>query len=201
MPPESLDNLFRQMLDQYPTARYGPRHKHHTVFALMRAIRQSHQKHIESCSTEHLVRASTGIGATWANVPWLAVLDPRETDTAQDGRYVTAMFSADGSALVVAICWGTQRLRREHGKQATTMLARRRASTIETLEGLLDDSFAIGRDVDLAASTPLARDYERSCLAWRRFATHALPDEAVYWSVFDRLIHANQVLIAPPLPH
>ncbi|QDG53962.1 DUF3578 domain-containing protein [Persicimonas caeni] len=195
MSKESLDTLFGQMLDQYPLARYGPRHKQHVIFEIMGAIRQAHEAHVQPLAKDYLVRASTGIGATWANVPWLAVLDPQETDTAQDGRYVTTMFAADGSALVVAICWGTQRLRREHGKEATDLLASRRASTVDTLTEHLDHVFTIGQDVDLAASTPLARDYERSCLTWRRFDTHALPDEATYWSVFDQLMAANQVLI------
>jgi hypothetical protein len=142
-----------------------------------------------------LVKASTGMGATWANVPWVAALDPAETSSAQHGRYVTLMIAADGSRLVLAVVWGTQQVRRELGAAATGYLQRRRARGSELLAEHLEAGhrFTLNEPAPLAAGTALARDYERSCLAFCAF--ESVPAAAVLTECIAQLARANTAFI------
>ncbi len=190
-----VDDL-HYVLTTYPVSRYeSPRHAGHPILEAMGRLRAAHQEHADQLDHDRYVtRASTGIGNNWANVPWLAVMDPAETQSPQRGRYVALFFAADGSALVLAIVWGTQKLRREVGADATSRLRERRASAAGELTSL-DGRFVLDEDVDLAAGTPLARDYERSCLAWRQWPAKDLPDATEYWAAFDALTSACDMLI------
>ncbi len=124
-----------------------------------------------------VVRASSGRGARWANVPWVAAMHPSETDSAQDGRYVAALFHGDGSGVTVAIVWGTARLRRERGADTRRALDARRERAARGLPGaerLRGVRFVVGEVASLGASSQLAQDYERSCVAHRSFSIDAL---------------------------
>jgi hypothetical protein len=106
-------------------------------------------------------------------------MDPSETTSAREGRYVSLMFAADGSRLVLAVVWGTQKVRAEKGADATDYLLKRRSSGAKALVRHLPDSheFELDSQAPLAAGTPLARDYQRSCLAHWSAPVDELPGE------------------------
>jgi hypothetical protein len=176
---------FQLVLDLLPEVRYRePLDASGAVPRALGRLRAAHDEIVTSSldTVPWHTRASAGRGRTWANIPWIAVMDPRETTTAQRGRYLATLFAADGSALVLAAAWGTQRVRREMGAEATSFLRTRRAKGARALRQEVEDParFTWNQDVDLSAGTPLARDYERSCLAWHRWTADAPPQRDVF---------------------
>lgn len=178
MPRQMIDAMLDVMRD-YPIARQTPRHAGHGVHAMLGEVREGAEKWLAHTCDEHAdlarwrTRASTGRGKAWANVCWVSIMMTQETTTAQDGRYLAWLFDAQGRHVVCALVWGTAKYRRAmKGGDIAGGLRRRRASCAGWLEARLDpEVFSINEDVDLGAGTPLARDYERSCLAWRRYET------------------------------
>ncbi len=185
---EAIDYILRT----YPEARYsGPRHAGHPSLDRLGTVRAGFEQVVCDAvpGVPWIVKASAGIGATWANVPWIAALDPAETTSAREGRYVSLMFAADGSRLVVAVVWGTQKVRAEMGSDATNYLLERRSIGAAKLAEHLppDHPFELDSPAPLAAGTPLARDYERSCLAHWSAPVDLLPIEEDLNSVIARL--------------
>lgn len=190
---EAIDYILRT----YPEARYaGPRHGGHPILKRLGTVRAEFEQTVRDAvgGVPWGVKASAGIGATWANVPWIAALDPAETTSAREGRYVSLMFAADGSRVVVAVVWGTQKVRAERGADATAYLLRRRAMGSAALAEHLppDHLFELDTPAPLAAGTPLARDYERSCLAHWSAPVDTLPAEAELTAVIEQLCRSLQ---------
>lgn len=73
---------------------------------------------------------SAGAG-NWAAVPWVAVFDPRVTDTATKGYYVVYLFSPDDRRLYLSLNQGTTAVIDEFGSQGYALL-KDRASLMRT---------------------------------------------------------------------
>lgn len=162
----------------YPIARMHERRGGHPLHALMREVREGVVETLSGAigaqrfAQRWQVRASTGRGATWANVCWLAVMVRGETESAREGRYLALLCDVEGRHFVQAIAWGTAAFRERHAQSANVreLLRERRASVAPWLRSRVDTAyFEVDEDVDLGATSELARDYERSCLVWRRY--------------------------------
>lgn len=183
------------LLRHYPQARdAGPRAAGHPLSVALGRVRQAQLERVrQGCpQASWIAKASTGMGATWASVAWVGLMIPSETTSAKRGRYVTTLLAADGSALVVAIVWGTQQVREARGAVASAYLTRRRARGARALEAHLPEDHGLTLDapVSLGAPSLLARDYERSCLAWRRWPVDALPSDEALGAVLVMLAQA-----------
>ncbi len=176
---KELQSAIEEVLRDYPIARSTPRHTRHSVHRALGQVRDSTQRSLETChGTQELrdrweLRASPGRGERWANVCWVTAMRTQETETARDGRYLAWLFDAQGRYVMWGLVWGTSVLRRSlvRGVDIGDALRTRRALHADWLRAHLDETvWHIDEDVDLGAGTPLARDYERSCLAWRIYA-------------------------------
>lgn len=174
----SLNASIASWCDALRLARAHPRDTLDPAHALLSEVRDA----LEALKPGLIIKGSTGRGPRWANVPWAALLDPRETTSAQDGRYVAVLVHGDDSGATVAIVWGTTRLRREQGARTRAALDARRARAAEDLpevERLCAGGFVVGEVAGLGASSQLARDYERSCIAYKSFTTQELVQSAL----------------------
>src|SRR5690606_1174994 len=61
------------------------------------------------------IRSSFGQG-NWANVPWLAILDPKQTKAIQDGPYLVYLFRQDMSGFYLCFGYGISKTLKEYGK-------------------------------------------------------------------------------------
>lgn len=163
----------------YPYVQEHERRGGHRLHDLVREVRQGvGQTLSEAIGPERFeqmwrVRASTGRGAAWANVCWFAAMHRGETESARDGRYLALLCDGEGRHFVQAIVWGTAAFRARHvgdGEEVRARLRARRGSVASWLRARADTAgFEIDADVDLSARSELARDYEVSCLIWRRY--------------------------------
>src|SRR5699024_6537719 len=122
-----------------------------------------HQR-VAEFDKDWITKASVGAG-NWANVPWLAVFNPKITRSARDGVYPVFIFCADGSGMYLSLMQGVSDPIDKYGKERAEKRAHqvklRILNSFPELRGW-DHS-----DLDLKASTALGKSYEKYSVAAR----------------------------------
>ncbi len=171
--PDDLSIALRRFMDLFGearTAKFG--HTHPAVDALRECAKAIEELLPESLSGAK-VKPSVGQG-NWASVPWIAVLDPRETDTTRHGVYPVLLFSEDLTAVEMTIAQGVTDLTRTLGRPDAVRELDRRAQMLRpALITLGDLGFALDKDFDLGGSV-LGRGYVASTVVHRRFTADLL---------------------------
>ena len=125
------------------------------------------------------VQMTASIGQTnWADVPWIAFLDRRETTSTQRGVYPVLLFAADMSGVYLTFGQGVTDLKAEvGGLTAARPILRQQANEIWTSVGTGLPGFAHDDQIDLKSTTNLGRSYEPAVVAYRHYSLEALPTE------------------------
>jgi 5-methylcytosine-specific restriction protein B len=120
------------------------------------------------------IKASPGQG-TWADVPWLAILDPEISKTTEDGIYPVYLFRADGSGVYLSLGQGTTKPKKQYGKkEAEKHLLARAAIVREKIPQL--SRWAPG-PTDLRSNTSLGLSYEIPNIGARLYEKGKIPNE------------------------
>jgi hypothetical protein len=115
---------------------------------------------VQSYETLKVV-ASVGKG-NWANVPWLALLDTRETKSAQRGVYCVFLFREDMSGVYLALTSGSAEPRKkEH---------------IRSQLPPLNNGFRVDDAVDLGVSST-ARSFAERVMAYKLYQRGNVPED------------------------
>lgn len=127
----------------------------------------------------YIIKGSAGDG-TWTFTPWIAVLDPAETTTVQEGIYVVYLMSKGGERLYLTLNQGCTRLkngpgglpnaRAELGSRASTMWRRARQSARRLAPLQLD--------LNVPPNVWRGKLYERGVVAGVEYDMSSLPSEA-----------------------
>ncbi|MFC7737526.1 MrcB family domain-containing protein [Roseomonas sp. GCM10028921] len=132
-----------------------------------------------------VVKGSVGQGH-FAEVPWIAVLDPTVTTSATRGYYVVYLFSADGARIVLSLNQGTTAAQNEYGARYLAALRERagvmRFRLADQLEGVSSDP------IDLAASGDLGKGYEAGHALGIEYDPGSLPSEGELWADLQRVV-------------
>ena len=150
----NLRSSLRHIGQNFPQARLEPMRNNPVAKFITTMGRDALQ---ETCGPDFLVTASPGRG-NWAEIPWLAVFDPRITTTAQRGIYVVYLFSAGCDRIYLSLNQGTTEVRNLVGAKYLEVLRYRADADASLLlpNGL--DSFSTG-PVNLDATGDLGRGY------------------------------------------
>jgi hypothetical protein len=132
---------------------------------------------VSSRDTLKAVR-SMGVGR-WPNVPWMALLDSRETESTRRGVYPVYLFRSDLQGVYLTLNQGVEETMSDLGVAQTIPSLQRSAEELrQTLEIPVDTSFTAPRDIDLgAAKGRLARSYEAGCIMATFYPADALPSD------------------------
>lgn len=127
------------------------------------------------------VIASIGKG-NWANVPWIAFLDDRETNTTQKGVYCVLLFRADMSGFYLTYQQGITDILEAHDRTEAYKILRQRAAQIRPLTtGLTQFGFLFDNNIDLKTDGWRGVAYEHSTIAYKYYSLSSLPyDDAFY---------------------
>lgn len=120
------------------------------------------------------ISASAGAG-TWANIPWLSILDERITETTQDGVYPVYLFRADASGVYLSLNQGITLPRNQFGAHAAQEIAEKRKNLIRSLFPELE-GWEHG-PLDLRADTSLGRSYQQPNIASKFYSLNDIPSE------------------------
>lgn len=141
------------------------------------------------------VRPSVGRGV-WANVPWIALLDERETTSIQHGVYVVYLFREDMSGVYLTFIQGVNQLFNDHSaREARRELSARSAELREGAADLTKSGFWLDNDVDLRTKGQLGRRYELATIAHKLYPREALPDDQELLDDLERLLQVYDVYL------
>jgi 5-methylcytosine-specific restriction enzyme A len=120
-----------------------------------------------SIAEGYVVLGSAGKG-DWTHTPWVAVLDPAETSTVEEGIYVVYLLSKGCERLYLTLNQGCTTLKKESGIPAARAELSRRSAV---MRGRLKPERLVAAEVDLNTNVWRASLYEQStvlCAAYRR---------------------------------
>lgn len=135
-----------------------------------------------------LVKPSVGQGV-WANVPWIALLDTRETTSTQHGVYAVYLFREDMSGVYLTLIQGvTQLFNKLSAREARRQLVAQAEEHRKGAAGLAELGFSLDSGIDLRTKGKLGRRYEISTIAHKFYSRHSLPDDDELLSDLERAL-------------
>lgn len=130
-----MRELLKAILEKYPAARAGsPFGGQHEIRSLFEELKGQ----ISSLSSlkdnqNLLVKYSYGKG-NWAETPWIAILDRRETTTTQKGTYIVILFRNDGDGCHLKLGQGVTEITKLFGSgTAATQELHKRADQVRAM--------------------------------------------------------------------
>ena len=122
-----------------------------------------------------IVKWSMGQGV-WAKVPWLALLDSRETRFTNDGVYLIYLFRMDMSGVYLTVNQGVSRIRsRLGGRDARGQMRRQAADLRRRFGDLSSHGFSLDDGIRLRADHALGEDYEAATIAYKLYQAAEVP--------------------------
>lgn len=115
--------------ETYPAAKVEEFTKNPVADFIRHDAVESLKSEIGETESSLIVEGSPGKGR-WADSPWIAFLDPLVTDTAQEGYYVTLLFSSSMDRVVLSLNQGITQFRKESSDQGAREHLRHSAALI-----------------------------------------------------------------------
>lgn len=134
------------------------------------------------------VKGSVGVG-NWAQVPWIVVLDSRETANPQDGVYCVYLFRADMQGVYLTLNQGVTKPKQSLGARAARefMVSRKNAIRLRQERALAARGFDLSDSIELGDGN-LAREYEASTIAHKFYRAGSVPDDAQLIDDLDAVV-------------
>jgi MoxR-like ATPase len=175
----SLAEFLETILRDYPAARasgkFGKENDVWSTFANF-GNRLSEIKSVRSLPTLK-IKWSVGQG-NWAKVPWVALLDTRESDTTQQGVYCVFLFRQDCTGVYLTLNQGVTQPRDELGAEKAREFLRSRADDLRAkYPDLSERSFLVDGSIDLRADPGLGSEYEASTIAHKLYQKNRVPND------------------------
>lgn len=138
----------------------------------------------------------------WASVPWIALMDERETTSTQKGLYIVFLVSRDLSTAHLCLLQGTTELVQEHKTSGALPILRQRSDAYRALAPeLAQHGFLLDGEMNLGAEGWRAQSYEASCIAHHPLSAEALPNDAELDALLEPLLAAyHRILEQAPKP-
>ncbi|MDQ0114952.1 MrcB family domain-containing protein [Paenibacillus harenae] len=170
--PVSLNQSLTQIMNGYISAKTQP-FSNHPLGTLLRQTLPTNLKKLTFIDDKYKVQGSIGQG-NWANIPWLAVLDKRITETTQYGEYVVYLFAEDMSSVYLTLAQGVTVPLKDRGKKEGYQYLQQKVQEIRELLPL--ENMQKDEHIHLTSSG-LGRDYQVSTIAYIRYERDHIPDE------------------------
>jgi hypothetical protein len=194
---ESLRDIFEQVLETYGEARrtesFGGFHQVRELFDSARRILEKSPQILSRPQIR--VVSSYGKGR-WASVPWISLLDRRETNTTQDGIYVVYLFREDGEGCYVKLGQGVAKLEKEMGAGAVAVLSANADEVRAGVGELQADGFDLSGRSDLGTTHRLAKLYEASTIASKYYPKGQIPSDSELLDDLNKLLEVYQGYVA-----
>ncbi len=172
---DGLEAIMEQYVNGRTTGAFG---RQHEIWGLFSRVHKSISELDGLVAHPHVVvEFSVGRG-NWATVPWIALLDDRETDTTQHGVYGVFLFREDMSGVYLTLAQGvTDPRKRLGGARAAEYLKSTARQIRDGASSLVADGFQLNNDINLKATGQLGADYEDSVIAHKFYSKGSVPDD------------------------
>ncbi|WP_158756725.1 MrcB family domain-containing protein [Paraburkholderia acidiphila] len=175
----TLDSVFKLILERYDEARksieYAGNHEIKEFFdEAGRIIR------VSSTLTGHPnINVVTSYGkGDFARIPWISLLDKRETETTQAGIYIVYLFEEGGKGVYLKLAQGVALAQKEYGAKAKEALQENAGKIRVQCSNLASHGFDLSGKTNLQTDSKLGKLYEASTIAAKRYSSDAMPSEA-----------------------
>lgn len=135
--------------------------------------------------------ASGGKGNA-AVVPWIAVFDPEETETARRGMYVVYLFDAEMKNVWLSLNQGVTELTERFGGPGGRDVLRRQAATIRDKLPQAQTT-GLASVIDLRSKKDLPRNYEAGNILGLPYALNDLPTTAALTADLRRFLKVYEI--------
>jgi len=170
-----LHSDFSKVLNDYPSAKREDFSEHPLANYIRNKIPVKLREIVNEFDRKEdtkIVKGSPGI-ANWASVPWLSIMDERETSSVQEGVFVVYLFSEDMNRVYLTLMNGVSEFTDEYTtSEARNRLKEKADQIIEILE--IPEDFKTDKNIDLASSG-LGKDYEFGTIAYKEYKKDNLP--------------------------
>ncbi|WP_215300381.1 MrcB family domain-containing protein [Polynucleobacter sp. AP-Nino-20-G2] len=173
-----MHDLLNEILEKYPAARagssFGGQHEIRNLFERLKGEIASLD--FVKNNKNLLVKYSYGKG-NWAETPWIAILDIRETTSTQNGTYVVILFRADGDGCHLKLGQGVTEIKELYGSGiAATEELQRRAEKVRTMfPKMLNTAFDSAPIESNEKRATLTNMYEASTIYSKYYKREEIP--------------------------
>ncbi|MBA1147483.1 DUF3578 domain-containing protein [Ectothiorhodospiraceae bacterium WFHF3C12] len=197
----TLASYLESILSDYADARkHAPFGKEHAIWRRFEELQRIIEHH-PVIQQYHNVKVGWSVGqGNWARVPWVALLDRRETTTTQHGVYVVFLFREDMSGVYLTFNQGVTDLRNRHGTREGRAILRRRAEQLQRLLPNNSTTFRTDGHIDLRTESNLGKQYEASTVAYRLYEKGHVPSDEVLFGDLEVLLETYERYMNSELP-
>ena len=148
---------------------------------------------------------SAGQG-NWSRVPWISLLDTRETTTTKRGVYCVFLFRQDMSGVYLTYNQGVTEPLEQFGRARGRQVLRERATELRKKSSALQGAgFQLDDRIDLRVKGGIGRDYEDSTIAYKLYEIGRVPSDAelerdlsMVLSAYDGYLDSAHDVVEPP---
>ena len=136
-------------------------------------------------SEKYRVKASRGQGL-WAAVPWIAIFDNEETDSALRGIYIVYLLSTDQKRLYLTINQGSDAYNGRRPREK----AERLLKTAEHFSSKVDSNIFSKGLIDLGNPPLNSKNYENGTIFYKQYEQNDIPEDK---ELLSDLIEAKRI--------
>lgn len=173
---EGLEQILERYLKVKASGKYGLDNELRGIFD---GVQKTLEASVPVAERRPGLRLQWSVGSgNWAQVPWIALLDARETQTTREGVFVVYFFHSAMSAVYLALEQGVAKARENRGASEATELLRSRAAKIRKLvPTLADDGFAFDEAMDLGVDSGVGASYASGVIAYKAYEAGSIPSD------------------------
>jgi hypothetical protein len=189
---ESVSLLLEDFLSKFDAIRKSaPYGKHPVLWPLIGQLKAAISA-FPAMESRPQIRLSWSLGAgNWANIPWIALLDERETHSTERDVYVVFLFRQDMSGVYLCLSQGVTDVFKQFGRTAgNTELTTRAEAYRKFLRNLPSLGFDLSAAPDLRTDGALGNAYERGTIAHKLYETGSVPADSVLADDLSHLLDA-----------
>lgn len=139
----------------------------------------------------HLTVVSSPGKGRWAEIPWVVLMDSRETRSTQRGVYCAWLYRADCTGVYLCLMQGTEDLRLDVGSVKAAEVLRERAAGLAAVATHLEEfGFHSGSHVDLRGTSGRSRSYEQAIITSKLYPLDGTPDDTILLRDLEALLAA-----------
>src|SRR5690554_1028896 len=170
----SLKQALEYILENWNSANKESFTNHPLALFFRNQFHSKIRSEVDKHNNTWITKASVGAG-NWANVPWLSILNPKITETTEDGIYPVYLFCADGSGVYLSLIQGVTQPTRQLGKAKAIQQAKGIKNYI--LQNTQELSSWSPNQLDLKATTSLGKSYEAASIRAKFYPASNIPED------------------------
>jgi 5-methylcytosine-specific restriction protein B len=196
MNQNTIKESFQTILNSYNQARNSESFAGHQLRSKFENVKMALAPLLAATVDSRLkVKWSKGQG-NWAKVPWIAILDERETDTTQRGIYCVYLFRQDMSGLYLTLNQGVTHLINDKGKAEAYNSLRARVQEVRPhCANLASQGFKLDEAINLKADPGLGADYEPSTIAHKFSESGNIPNDKDLAADLEALVNVYEAYL------